>query len=24
MKLADRSNMLNFHQFIVCGVLTIH
>ena len=24
MRLADRSNMLNFHQLIVCCVLTIH
>ena len=24
MKLAVRSNMLNFHQLIVCCVLTIH
>ena len=24
MKLADRSNMLNFHQLIVCCILTIH
>ena len=24
MKLADRSNMSNFHQFIVCCILTIH
>ena len=24
MKLADRSNILNFHQLIVCCILTIH
>ena len=24
MKLADRSNILNFYQVIVCCVLTIH
>ena len=24
MKLADRSDILNFHQLIVCCILTIH
>ena len=24
MKLADRSNMLNFHEVIVCCILTVH